>query len=311
MGEIRIEERGRVVVGSLDNPPHGLLDVGIVEALDSLVDRADSDPNVGGVVLTGAQPARFAAHYDVAELLDGARSSPTLTRRTASVSLRAVGALRRLPGAEERLAQSPAAGAMRLERFHSILLRMNRSGAVWVAALNGSAMGGACELALACDFRIMAEGEHGIGQPEILFAFPPGGGGTQRLTRMLGTTRALRLVLDGGPLSPAEAAEIGLVDEVVAADQVVPRAVALAERLGSRTKHAVAACKRAVYEGGSLSLAAGLHLERAEFAAAFGTPEAEELMGAYVARLERTGELPAYDREAMERSLEGGSFRDV
>jgi enoyl-CoA hydratase len=311
MGEIRIEQRGRVLVATLDNPPHGLLDVGTVEALDSLVARADAEAAVGSVVLTGAHPDRFAAHYDVAELLEGARSSPSLGRGAASATLRAVGALRRLPGADERLARSPAAGAMRLERFHSILLRMNRSGAVWVAALNGSAMGGACELALACDFRIMAEGDHGIGQPEILFGFPPGGGGTQRLARMLGTTRALRLVLEGAPLSPAEAADIGVVDEVVAPDEVLPRAVALAERLGSRTKHAVAASKRAVYEGGSLPLPAGLHLERAEFAAAFGTEEAQELMAAYVARLERTGELPAYDREAVERSLEGGSFRDV
>ena len=311
MGEIRIEQRGRVLVGTLANPPHGLLDAAIVDALDALVTRADSDPGVGGVVLTGGHPERFAAHYDVAELLEGARSSPAMGRRAASASLRAVGALRRLPGVEARLEGTQAEGAMRLERFHSILLRMNRSGVVWVAALNGSAQGGACELALACDFRIMAEGDHNIGQPEILFGFPPGGGGTQRLARMLGTTRALRLVLDGGPLSPAAAAEIGVVDEVVAAEEVVPRAVTLAERLGRRTKHAVAACKRAVYEGASLPLPAGLRLERAEFATAFGTPEADELMAAYVARLERTGELPAYDREALEQALEAGGFREA
>ena len=78
-----------------------------------------------------------------------------------------------------------------------MLLRFNRAGAVFVAAINGSAMGGGCELALACDIRLMAAGPYLIGQPEILFGFPPGGGGTQRLARMLGSARALRLCLEG------------------------------------------------------------------------------------------------------------------
>src|SRR5262249_59709767 len=86
--------------------------------------------------------------------------------------------------------------------FGEIWRRMNRCGAVFVAALNGSAMGGGCELALACDVRIMAEGPYLIGQPEILLGFPPGGGGTQRLARLLGSGRALRLVLDGGAPPP-------------------------------------------------------------------------------------------------------------
>lgn len=185
---------------------------------------------------------------------------------------------------------------------------MNRCGAVFVAALNGSAMGGGCELALACDARLMADGDHAIGQPEILLGFPPGGGGTQRLARLLGSGRALRLVLEGAPLTPAQAAELGLVDEVVPAGEVVERAVALAEHLGSRPRAGVAACKRAVYEGGSLSLADGLRVERAEFMAALGTPDALAAMSAYVADFERTGELPGYDAEARRRAVERGRF---
>jgi enoyl-CoA hydratase/carnithine racemase len=148
----------------------------------------------------------------------------------------------------------------------------------------------------------------GICQPEILFGFPPGGGATQRLTRMLGTSRALRLVLDGGPLTPASALELGLVDELVPASSLLARAVELGARLGSRPKAAVAASKRAVYEGGSMSLPDGLRFERGEFLAAIGTPEAEEAMAAYVAAFERTGELPGYDRAAMERALRDGRF---
>jgi enoyl-CoA hydratase len=308
MGQVRTEQLGRVVVATLDNPPHGLMDAGIVDDLEVLVGRAERDDTVGAVVLTGAHPERFVAHYEMRELLEAARGSPSVGPRAAAASMRAVGALRRVPSVEEALKRSPAAGMVALVRFHEILLRMNRCGAVFVAALNGSAMGGGCELALACDVRVMADGDYGIGQPEILFAFPPGGGGTQRLTRLLGAGRALRIVLDGGPLTPAEAAELGLVDEVAPGDEVVERAVAVAERLGSRPKLAIGACKRAVYEGGSLPLPAGLRLERAEFLAALSTHEAGQAMAAYVAEFERTGELPGYDRAAMERALGAGRF---
>ena len=309
MGEVRTELRGRVLLATIDNPPHGLMDASIVDGLEAVVSRAESDNGVGAVVLTGAHPERFVAHYDVGELLAGARSSPRVSAGAASASLRAVGALRRVPAVEAALERTPAAGLVALERFHEVLSRMGRSGAVFVAAINGSAMGGGCELSLACDLRLMAEGDLGIGQQEILFAFPPGGGGTQRLARLLGTARALRLILDGGPLTPSEAADLGLVDEVVAPEELLDRAVALGERLGSRTKHAVGACKRLVYEGGSLPLADGLRLERAEFLAGLGSAEAEEAMAAYVERLERTGELPGYDPEAIERALSEGRFR--
>jgi enoyl-CoA hydratase len=177
-----------------------------------------------------------------------------------------------------------------------------------VAAINGSAMGGGCELALACDARLMADGPFGIGQPEILLAFPPGGGGTQRLARLLGSARALRICLDGGPLEPAAAADLGLVDEVVPPRELIDRALELATRMARRPKHAIAAVKRSIYDGGSLPLPEGLRLERAQFLAAIGTPEAEEAMAAYVEATERTGELPLYDREAIERALEDGRF---
>jgi enoyl-CoA hydratase len=308
MGEVQVEQRGGVVLATLVNPPHGLLDAAMVDGLDSLVERAESDPRVGAVVLTGAHPDRFVAHYEVREVVEGARSGPSVGPRLAKGSLRLTAALRRVPAVERALTRTPAAGLVAIERFHEILLRMNRCGAVFVAALNGSAMGGGCELALACDVRIMADGPYLIGQPEILFGFPPGGGGTQRLARLLGSGRALRLVLDGGPLEPSRAAEIGLVDELVAAESLMERALALADRFGRRPKIATAACKRAVYEGGSLPLPGGLRVERAEFLAAVGTSEAEEAMQAYLDALHDTGELPAYDRSALEHALEAGRF---
>jgi enoyl-CoA hydratase len=309
MGDVRIEPAGdRVALATIENPPHGLMDDGVVDGLERLVERAESDPELTGVVLTGAHPERFVAHYDVAELLAAARASPSVGPATARASLTAVGALRRLPGASEALARTPAAGLDAAERFGEVLLRFNRAGAVMVAAINGSAMGGGCELALACDLRLMAEGPFLIGQPEILFGFPPGGGGTQRLARLLGSAPALRLCLEGEPLDPDGAHALGLVDEVVEPDQVVDRALAVAGRLARRPKAGIAGVKRAVYLGGSQSLPAGLREERAEFLAAIVSEDAERAMAAYVEGLERTGELPGYDPEALKRALDQGRF---
>ena len=100
-------------------------------------------------------------------------------------------------------------------------LRMNRSGVIFVAALNGSALGLGAEFAWACDLRVMADGDFFIGQPEVLLGIIPGGGGTQRLTRLIGTHRSLVAILEGKPFTPAEALANGAVDEVVPQDEVI------------------------------------------------------------------------------------------
>jgi len=308
MGTITVERRGTVLIGSFDNPPHGLLDRGSVEALEALVARAEEDDGVDAVVLTGSHPERFVAHYDVGEILAGSRSSPAVGAGLAGASLRSVAAARRIPGADRGLRRTPLAGLVEIGRFQEILLRMNRCGAVFVAAINGSAQGGGCELALACDLRLMAAGDHGIGQPEIFLAFPPGGGGTQRLSRMLGSAKALRIVLEGSPMSPEQAAELGLVDRVLPPGDLLEAAVADARRLGARPKAAIAAAKRAVYEGGSLPLTSGLRFEAAQFISTAAAPEAVRAMEAYVDQTERTGELPLYERETIERIAAEGHF---
>ena len=212
MGTVNVEQRGTVLIGTFDNPPHGLMDRGSVEALERLVTRAEGDENVDAVVLTGSHPERFVAHYDVAELLAGARAGPAIGAKAVDAALRTVSVARRVRGADRGLERTPLAGLAEVERFHELFLRMNRCGAVFVAAINGSAQGGGSELALACDLRLMASGDHGIGQPEIFLAFPPGGGGTQRLARLLGSAKALKIVLDGTPMGLNEAADLGLVD---------------------------------------------------------------------------------------------------
>jgi enoyl-CoA hydratase len=297
-----------VLLATLDNPPFALMDDAIVDALDALARRAEEDPDVTGVVFTGTHPERFIAHYDVGELLEIALASPPVSRPVARASHSAVAALRRVPGGPSALDRSPLAGVSAAERFGEITLRFNRAGAVVIAAINGSAAGGGCELALACDRRIMAEGPFRIGQPEILLGFPPGGGGTQRLTRMLGTAAALQLCLDGGPIEQDEALRIGLIDEIVPAEGMLEHALAVAKRLASRPKAGIAAVKRSIYLGGSESLPVGLRIERSELAVALVTDAAKAAMKAYVDATEERGDLPGYDEGRLERALEDGRF---
>ena len=186
---------------------------------------------------------------------------------------------------------------------------MNRCGAVFIAALNGSALGIGSELALACDYRLMADGDHVIGQPEILLGFPPGGGGTQRLVRLVGTHQGLKRMLDGGGLSPEDAAEIGYVDEVVPADELIDRAVALGDHLAQRLKLTVAAVKRSAYIGGSLGLEDGLHLENAEFLSTLASPGAQEAMLAYMKRTEETRRPAALRPTDLRPDARGRSLR--
>ena len=192
--------------------------------------------------------------------------------------------------------------------MHQTLLRMNRSGVVFVAALNGSALGLGAEFAWACDLRVMADGAFFIGQPEVLFGIMPGGGGTQRLTRLVGTHRSLVAILEGKPFTPAEALAIGAVDEVVPQDEVVRRAIELGEYFGSRSKEAVSSIKRAVYFGGSKSLEEGLHVERTEMLTVLQTDDGQDVMIDYLAATEADGELPIYQPDGYARALETGSL---
>jgi enoyl-CoA hydratase len=297
---------GRVLIATLDNPPHALMNAELVAGLDALVAEVERDTGIGAVVLHGSHPERFLAHYDVAELLAMSEAGGVpLSSRQADVALRAVGMLARVPGGVPAVERSPAAGMLALQRFHELLLRMNRVGATFIAALDGSAMGGGCELALACDVRYMADGDFVIGQPEILLGIIPGGGGTQRLARLLGSGRALELTLEGSALSPAEAHSIGLVNRVLAPETLLDEAVAAAARLARRPRVAVAAAKRAIYEGGSATLRHGLHIEAANFMTTMSSSAAARGMRAYVDGLSETGELPGYDTVARERLIAG------
>jgi enoyl-CoA hydratase len=143
-----------------------------------------------------------------------------------------------------------------------------------IAAITGFALGGGLELALAADFRVAAL-DATIGLPELHLGLIPGGGGTQRLPRLIGAARAKKLIFFGETLTGPRAAEWGLVDEVVEAEQVLPTAVAMAKELAQRAPLALRAAKRSIDVGIERDLESGLRLEEALFASVFATNDAE------------------------------------
>ncbi|RHW25071.1 enoyl-CoA hydratase/isomerase family protein [Nocardioides immobilis] len=310
-GNLEIEDRGAVLVARLDGGPLGLFGNDIAEQLDALVERADGDSSIRAVVFTGTHPERFVSHAEVRWLQEGGATVPSVGVRGASALARTAKGVNRAGGLQSLVGRTPLWPAVQLERVHQTFLKMNRSGVVFVAALNGSALGLGAEFSWANDLRVMADGDYFIGQPEVLLGIMPGGGGTQRLTRLVGTHRSLVAILEGKPFTPAEALAIGAVDDVVPPDEVLARAIELAEHFGSRTKGSVAAIKRSVYFGGSMSLTDGLHVERAEFLATALSKVGQELMLDYMATTDATGELPLYSPGVYEEALETGTVPGV
>jgi enoyl-CoA hydratase len=150
-----------------------------------------------------------------------------------------------------------------------------------IAAVNGFALGGGCELALACDF-IYASEKAKFGQPEVNLGLIPGFGGTQRFLRRIGPARAAELVLTADMISAEEALRIGLVNAVVPAAELLPRALSQAQKIASKAPLAIAAAKRALRRAEELSLSAGNELERELFAALFATADQKEGTRAFV-----------------------------
>lgn len=308
--QIQVKRQGRVLVATLHNPPHAMQTMAMVAQLDELVRQVEADDSVGAVILTGSHPDRFLAHFDVAEIARVAKGAPTVSPAQAAAGIKLARALQKIPGMARLLNKTPLSGILMSCRFHDTLLRMGRSPAVFIAAINGYALGGGCELSLACDFRIMVNGPYGIGQPEALLGFPPGAGGTQRMARLIGRAKALELCLEGVPVMPDEAWRLGLIHQVVPPQQLMDEAMRLAERMSRRSRPAVAAIKQCILEGGSLPLEQGLAFEQSHFLSALGTGYARRAMDQYVAALKTDGELPGYSLMHQQPLWEGRFVKD-
>jgi enoyl-CoA hydratase len=298
---LETERHGRVLVVRVDHPPHNFMTAGMVGELSDLFGSIERDRSIGAVVITGKPAGLYITHYDIAEILGsveraGIAAPPWLT----SIVLRIAGAVRRVPLLRALGERTPLAAVFELYRIHDLFLGMNRSSKVFIAAINGPATGGGCEISIACDIRLMADADIAIGLPEMTVDFNPGAGGTQRLPRLVGTGRALAMMLEGRTLSPREALDYGLVGAVVPADQVQEAAIRLGERLARRSPEAIRSLKRAVYEGGSLPLSRGLAEERKWFMVASATDSSKEKMAAMARQVEDQGKSPWARGETLE-----------
>jgi enoyl-CoA hydratase/carnithine racemase len=278
----------------------------MIRELEDLFGSLRGDRSVGAVVITGKPEDLYITHYDIGEILAsveraGIAAPPWLTE----IVLRIAGAVRHLPMLRRLAERSPLAAVFELYRIHDLFLSMNRSEKVFIAAINGPATGGGCEISLACDIRVMAETDIAIGLPEMTVDFNPGAGGTQRLPRLIGTGRAMAMMLEGRTLSPREALDYGLVQAVVPPDRVEEAAVRIGERLSRRAPEAIRSLKRAVYEGASRPLQRGLGVERKWFMVASATDSSKEKMAAMSRQVEAEGSSPWATAEGLEPWQEG------
>lgn len=303
----RTERDGRVLTVRFDAPPHNFMDRRMVKELDELTRSLRRDRSIRAVVLTGARDGVFVTHYDIGEILAGSEGvGPPPPRLLAGGLVRVAGGLKRVPGLRWMVERTRVRGLLELHRVHDVFRRMNRSDVVFIAAINGPATGGGCELALACDLRYMAQSEsHRIGLPEMTTGLPPGAGGSQRLARALGPSRALTMILEGRTLTPTEAHSLGLVDRVAPAATLQQLAAEAAHRLARRSPQAVRAVKHSVYEGSASDLEKGLAIERKLFLWAGSAGPARRGMRAFTSEIEREGASPWADAELLRPWQEG------
>lgn len=244
--EVPVEGHPGVARVTLDRPESlNALDFALLAELADALEALDVDGATRVVVLTGAGERAFAAGADITELVD----------------------------------QTPE--RLRAEGGFAAWDRIAAIGLPLVAAVRGYALGGGCELAMSCDL-IIAGDDAKFGQPEIRIGVMPGAGGTQRLTRAVGSALAMDMILTGRMIDAAEAHAAGLVSRVVPATETVTAALTVADTIASMPPLAVRAAKRSVLAAHEHPLTAGLRLERSAFFDLFGTEDQREGMRAFM-----------------------------
>jgi enoyl-CoA hydratase len=247
---VTTEDRGAVRVITYANPPFGTMTgAGSIEMLDAMAAAAGAEA-VRVIVVTGGVPGIFIRHYDVGELSD------------------------RADALENAPAPAPPQQGARPPGFHSLTDLIAAVEKPVIAAINGLCMGGGFELSLACDLRIAGRDVAAIGLPETRVGIFPGGGGTQRLPRIIGEAKALEMILRGLTVTGPHAHELGIVHEVV--DDPLARAVEIAAELASRGAEGLAFAKRLTRAALDRPLAEGLADERRSFGAVMRTASARE-----------------------------------
>ena len=246
-----VERRGAVAIVTLNRPAVlNALNDALLDELSHALRSLDEDAAVRAVVVTGSGEKAFAAGADIGELA---------------------------------ALQSDVAALAAARKGQSLTRQIERMRVPAIAAINGFALGGGCELALACDIRIASESAR-FGQPEVNLGIIPGYGGSQRTVRLVGRGQAMYLCLTGEIVDAREALRIGLVDRVVPAEELMNEAMRVAELIASKAPLAIAACKRAIDAGAHLSIDDGLEVEASEFAALVPTDDFKEGSSAFLSK---------------------------
>lgn len=245
---VRLETQDAIGYIVLDRPPANSYDRAFVDELDASIESARADGAINVIVVRSASEKFFSAGADVSVF-----ANSDLQTQTAFVA-----------------------------RANEAMGKLETTPKVVIAAINGHCLGGGLEIALCCDFRVAAEGTYKIGLPEVTLGLLPGTGGTQRLPRLLGRQKALGLMLKGTTLSPQEAKDAGIVDEVVPAAELQSRATALAQEYATGPSYARGQIKYAAVQGLGATLKEGLAIERAALIRVFGSEDAKEGVRAFV-----------------------------
>lgn len=264
------DEHNGVLTATYSFPPMNYIGAEATREMAGLIDSW-MDPSVRVVVIRGGVEGKFITHYHGEEL--------------ASIDPRFVENCRTL-------------GVSPIPEYGRMLRRLQRLPKPVIAAMNGDAMGGGFEFCLACDIRVGERGDYRYGLPETRLGLIPGGGGTQRLPRLIGVSRAMEFILRGRVVTPEIARDLGLVHELVV--DASARADELARELAAMPALGLARAKRAVSEGAEVPLDNGLEIENAAFLDVMLSEEAQAAVGRYL-------ELPTGQRRAwLERRIAAG-----
>ncbi|MFT4520596.1 MAG: enoyl-CoA hydratase/carnithine racemase [Halioglobus sp.] len=253
MKRLIVEKEGPVWIVQFHNPPKSYMDQHTAAELTALLDEIESSETVRVVILTGSEPGVFIRHYDVSEL---AQLGGDMAKQGISFSI------------EQPVPES---------EVHSCLRRIENLPVPFIAAINGSAMGGGFETALACDLRLVQAGDYNLGLPEVTVGLLPGAGGTQRLSRLVGQSIAMQMVLLGNTISPQTAVDYGVAMECVEGD-IVARAREIAGRIVDHSGRAAAHIKQLVRGAHDWSAEEGLANERTLFCDLMVAPDSLESM---------------------------------
>ena len=254
---LKIEDNGEIIICYLSNPPtHTLTAQGLMEIHDFL-DSLASNKKLRVLAFTGAGEDVFIRHYEVGELADSAEKNISKNKETNKTDNNS---------------------KKELHGFHKMLLKMRDLDAIVIAGINGNTAGGGCEFSLGCDLRVMSSGDYFIGLPETGVGILPGGGGTQRLARLIGTSRALDLILHGKLILNTKAFEYGIINEILPKDSFVESLKEYCQVLAKRAPIALREVKKAIHKGIDLPLEEALLVEQEAFNETMNSKDAARAM---------------------------------